>query len=80
MKPAWEWNNILLNTDMFASKEIVKKIQLDVFQETLNIVKSMSDKVGDGRLELSYAETHYQNALDDACEAIKNEIKKLTNL
>jgi hypothetical protein len=64
----------------FASKEIVKKIQLDVFQETLNIVKSMSDKVGDGRLELSYAETHYQNALDDACDAIKDEMAKVKGI
>jgi hypothetical protein len=70
MRTAEEWNNILNNTDMFASKEIIKKIQLDTLQRSLNIIKSMSDKVGNGRLELSCAETHYKNALDDAYEAI----------
>ena len=78
MRTAEDWNNILLNTDMYAGKEIIKKIQLATLRKSLNIIKSMSDKVGNGRLELSYAETHYQNALDDAYEAILVEVEKFT--
>ena len=42
-----------INIDFARSLELqieeLKKIQLDVFQKTLNIVKLMSDKVGNGR-------------------------------